>query len=255
TDTISWDIAREDILRDENGRIKTRPGGHGALILNLNNLQADIVFVKNIDNVQIAHNAKRELYWKKVLAGYALDLKQQRDNILLSIQQGEELSEKQHEWLRNLDIDKNADLGKALDRPLRVCGMIRNSGDPGGGPFWTKTALGHSRQIVEGPQIDIGNPDQKKVLESATHFNPVDIVCVLKDFRGEAYDLLEFVDPNTSFIADKFDDGRKVRALELPGLWNGAMAQWLTVFVEVPEFTFNPVKNVNDLLKPAHLGV
>ena len=140
-----------------------------------------------------------------------------------------------------------------LNRPIRVCGMVKNEGEPGGGPFWVKNENGAiSLQIVESAQIDITNKLQKNILKKATHFNPVDIVCAIKNYKGDKFNLLDFVDPNTGFISSKTRLGKSLKALELPGLWNGAMANWNTIFIEVPLDTFNPVKNVNDLLKPAH---
>ena len=142
---------------------------------------------------------------------------------------------------------------KILNRPIRVCGMVRNEGEPGGGPFWVLGKRGRSfLQIVESSQVDINDANQLKILESATHFNPVDLVCGTKDFKGKNFDLSKFVNKNTGFVVEKYKNGKPLKAFELPGLWNGAMAKWLTIFVEVPLITFNPVKTVNDLLKPAH---
>ena len=246
-----------------------RPGGHGALIDNLNELKADIVFIKNIDNVVIETQVEEVAKYKKVLAGKLLKLQEHCFKILKDLEAenpSETLNTEISEFLKNelfLGFKSGFDqlseeqkiqyLKEKLNRPLRVCGMVKNEGEPGGGPFLVKMENGESSlQIIEGAQIDKNNPDQKSVAENATHFNPVDIVCGLKNYLGNSFDLNEFVDPSTSFIAQKNKDGKPLKALELPGLWNGAMAKWNTVFVEVPVSTFNPVKTVANLLKPSH---
>lgn len=268
TDTIAADDSNE-AFRTEEGNLFFRPGGHGALIDNLNELQADIVFIKNIDNVVIEAQVEEVAKYKKVLAGKLLEL-QERCFKFLNDLETENPSEAQigkvSEFLKKelflgfrsgfdqLSEEKKLQyLKEKLNRPLRVCGMVKNEGEPGGGPFLVQMENGESSlQIIEGAQIDKNNPDQKKIAENATHFNPVDIVCGLKNYLGIPFDLNEFIDPATSFIAEKNMDGRPLKALELPGLWNGAMAKWNTVFVEVPVTTFNPVKTVTDLLKPSH---
>ena len=148
--------------------------------------------------------------------------------------------------------EKAASLFEKMNRPIRVCGMVKNQGEPGGGPFWVQNSKGESLQIVESSQIDMNDPEQKKIFESSTHFNPVDLVCGVKNYKSQAFNLLDYVDNETGFISQKSKDGRDLKALELPGLWNGAMADWISVFVEVPIETFNPVKTINDLLRPEH---
>ncbi|CAM4181852.1 DUF4301 family protein [Gillisia limnaea] len=268
TDTIAADDSNKP-FRTEEGTLFFRPGGHGALIDNLNELKAAIVFIKNIDNVVIGTQLEEVAKYKKVLAGKLLKLQERCFKFLKELE-AENASgapiEKISEFLKNelflkfksgfdqlSEEEKLQYLKEKLNRPLRVCGMVKNEGEPGGGPFLVKMENGESSlQIIEGAQIDKNNPDQKKIAENATHFNPVDIVCGLKNYLGISFDLNEFVDPSTSFIAEKDKDGKPLKALELPGLWNGAMAKWNTVFVEVPVTTFNPVKTVSDLLKPSH---
>ncbi len=216
TDTIAVD--EDNVPFRSEGKIVFRPGGHGALIENLNDIDADLIFIKTIDNVCPDRMKGETARYKKALAGYLL--------------------ERQAEG--------------ADDRPIRVCGMVRNEGEPGGGPFRVQNDDGTlSLQIAESSQIA---PEQKHLMREATHFNPVDLVCGVRNRRGEKYDLLQFVDPRTGFISTKSKDGRALKAQELPGLWNGAMAHWETIFVEVPIATFNPVKTVNDLLRPQHQG-
>jgi nicotinamide riboside kinase len=267
TDTIAVD-AENKPFRNEKGMLVFRPGGHGALIENLNAIEADVVFVKNIDNV-IQNNIQQISFYKKALAGVLIDLQHQIFDYLKVLDNQEMNLEGINEilvFLRNqLNIELNDDFHKfklnnqistlkeTLNRPIRVCGMVKNEGEPGGGPFWVRSIDGSvSLQIVETSQVDLTNADQVKILSSATHFNPVDLVCGLKNYQNEKFDLKKFVDPNSGFIVHKNNGGIDLKAYELPGLWNGAMANWLTVFVEVPLFTFNPVKTVNDLLKPAH---
>ena len=255
-------------FRNENGQLVFRPGGHGALIHNLNTLDADVIFIKNIDNVIQNHIEETTLY-KKGLAGILLDLQQQIFQILNDIHNNKideecinttvSLMEKK----LNIDVidnfykytfeNKIEFIKNKLNRPIRVCGMVKNEGEPGGGPFWIRSSKGNfSLQIVESSQVDIANPEQAEILAKATHFNPVDLVCGTKNYRGEKFDLIEFIDNSTGFIVHKNTKGRELKGYELPGLWNGAMAKWITIFVEVPLVTFNPVKTVNDLLKPAH---
>ncbi|MGH7892009.1 MAG: DUF4301 family protein, partial [Thermodesulfobacteriota bacterium] len=268
TDTIAVDMENRPFIGDD-GKPVFRPAGHGALIENLNELGRDIVFIKNIDNV-VPDRLKEETYlWKKALGGYLLRLEGLVSGALLKLEGGgghkdvaRELGELERMGLE-ISIPEEAEkasrgaasahLASALRRPLRVCGVVRNEGEPGGGPFWVRGKDGRlSKQIVESAQVDMGAPGQKAVWGSSTHFNPVDIVCVLRDHRGIPYDLHGFIDRDAGFISVKSKDGRDLKALELPGLWNGAMAFWNTVFVEVPLMTFNPVKTVFDLLKPEH---
>jgi nicotinamide riboside kinase len=267
TDTVAVDNKNKP-FRNEKGMLVFRPGGHGALIENLNAIDADVVFIKNIDNV-CQNNITQISFYKKALAGVLIELQHQIFDYLKALDSHEISSEKISEvlvFLKNqLSIDLNDDFHKfklknqigklkeILDKPIRVCGMVKNEGEPGGGPFWVRGIDGKlTLQIVETSQIDLNNTSQLKILGNATHFNPVDLVCGLKNYQNEKFDLKEFIDPNSGFIVHKNNAGMDLKAYELPGLWNGAMANWLTVFVEVPLFTFSPVKTVNDLLKPAH---
>jgi hypothetical protein len=267
TDTVAVTMENEP-FRDENGEIFFRPGGHGALIQNLNDQDADLIFIKNIDNVVTPRNRNLLASYKKMLAGKLLELQEKAFDYLNRLEEGvseENLAEMaeflQKELNAGLSInfnelqkeEKTATLKNLLNRPIRVCGMVKNEGEPGGGPFWVTHKNGEiSLQIVESSQIDHENYQQSKIAQEATHFNPVDVVCSFKDFKGEKFDLAQFIDKETSFIANKTKDGKDLKALELPGLWNGAMAKWNTIFVEVPVETFNPVKTVADLLKPSH---
>jgi hypothetical protein len=267
TDTIAVSPNNEP-YRTENGRLVFRPAGHGALINNLNNLDADVLFIKNIDNVIQNHINEITLY-KKGLAGILLDLQQQVFNILKAVENDQIKESRIPEIIyfleEQLNIDVIEDFDKytlenklefivnRLNRPIRVCGMVKNEGEPGGGPFWVRSYKGNvSLQIVESSQVETSNAEQAGILARATHFNPVDLVCATKNYHGEKFDLTQFVDSSTGFIVSKNRNGQELRGYELPGLWNGAMAKWITVFVEVPLITFNPVKTVNDLLKPAH---
>ena len=267
TDTLAVDFKNKP-FRDENGRLFFRAGGHGALIGNLNQLDADIIFIKNIDNVIQDHIQKIALY-KKALAGILMEVQQQVFKYLHAIDAQEIQEENSDEILLflteklNINIPDNfyklslanriLRLRAVLNKPIRVCGMVKNEGEPGGGPFWVKEKGGSlSLQIVESSQVDFTNENQKKIFSDATHFNPVDLVCGIKNYKKEKFDLTQFVDHNSGFIVEKNTSGRDVKSYELPGLWNGAMANWITIFVEVPLITFNPVKSVNDLLKAAH---
>jgi hypothetical protein len=269
TDTIAADLNNEP-FREADGSLLFRPGGHGALIENLNELDADLVFIKNIDNVVPEQLLGPTLTYKKALGAMLLRLQKQAHHYL-RLMEGEQVSETIYYEARQFAIERlNTDsklipesapagvgrLKELLDRPMRVCGMVKNVGEPGGGPFWAKDpASGHlSLQIVESSQLDAEDPRQMALFRSATHFNPVDLVCAIKDYRGRRFDLKAFVDERTGFISHKSKDGKALKALELPGLWNGAMADWITLFVEVPLITFNPVKTVNDLLRDEHQG-
>lgn len=268
TDTIALTTNNEP-YREENGSILFRPSGHGALLENLNDLDADIIFIKNIDNVVTADFEEEAGQYKKMLAGVLLKIQEQafkyqedldKKNINKEdlIEIAEFLSQKMNvlistefkKYSREFQIEY---LAKKFNRPIRVCGMVKNEGEPGGGPFWVKEENGNiSLQIVESAQVDKKNKHQKEILKNATHFNPVDLVCGVKTYKGETFDLTKFVNPKSAFITMKTKVGKDIRALELPGLWNGSMAYWNTIFVEVPLITFNPVKTVNDLLKPQH---
>lgn len=260
TNTIAVTLENEP-FRDENGRLVFRPAGHGSLLDNLNDVDADLVFIKNIDNVIAEEYVDQIAYYKKILAGKLLALQNRVFNYAEQLQQ-ESSSEdliaevKSFMWneLHIKDLNQgNAELFTLLNRPIRVCGMVKNTGSVGGGPFWVADKSGvQSLQIVESAQIDLKDPSQRNVFHEATHFNPVDVVCGVRDFNGNKFDLTAFTDPNTGFITQKDHNGCEIKALELPGLWNGGMANWITIFVEVPLITFNPVKTVNDLLHKEH---
>lgn len=267
TDTIAVDMDNNP-FRNEGGSLLFRPGGHGALIENLNDIEADIVFIKNIDNV-VPDRIKEETYrYKKALAGVLLSYQREIFNYVKGLSETDDA-----EWILSVESFLESKLcvmppagyadysklkkihyllGKLM-RPLRVCGMVKNEGEPGGGPFWAKNSDGTtSLHVVESAQFDGENADQMRIMKDSTHFNPVDLICAPYNHEGEKYNLLEFVDPQAGFIAYKSKDGRELKAQELPGLWNGAMANWNTLFVEVPIVTFNPVKTVNDLLRANH---
>ncbi len=268
TDTIAVNMDNTP-FRNEDGSLLFRPGGHGALIENLNEQVADIIFIKNIDNVVTPENADSVTHSKKVLAGLLMKV-QQKAFLYAKLLNGHQVSNDQLEDIKqflqqnlnvrfadgydSLNINEQVKiLQDKINRPIRVCGMVKNEGEPGGGPFWIKDPHGNvSLQIIESAQIDTENDSQKALLKNSTHFNPVDLVCGVCDHQGKKFNLLNFVDPKQGFITEKTKDGKDLKALELPGLWNGAMAFWNTIFVEVATTTFNPVKTVNDLLKPSH---
>jgi hypothetical protein len=268
TDTLAVDMDNRP-FRDSEGSLVFRPGGHGALLENLNDLKGDIVFIKNIDNV-VPDRLKKEVYaYKKALGGYLVQLQDQIFSYLKRIHSGDndermlqEATEFTSEQLCSIPPQRSRSMSKqemvdflipALNRPLRVCGMVRNVGEPGGGPFWVEQRDKRSSlQIIESSQVDMGSKDQERIWTSATHFNPVDLVCGVRGVDGSPFDLRGFTDPDTGFISTKSKDGRELKALELPGLWNGAMANWITVFVEVPLATFAPVKTIVDLLRNEH---
>lgn len=272
TDTLSADQENRP-ARDAEGNLSLRPGGHGALLENLFHTGGDIVFIKNIDNIVPERLRAGVLAHRKALGGYMVRLQSRIFSYLRRLREGHDadlVEEAAHfvekrlgtalpESRRKPATDARELAAKAefliriLDRPLRACAMVKNEGEPGGGPFWVTGKDGVARvQIVEAAQVDVGVPQQRKILESATHFNPVDLVCGLRDAQGELFKLQDFVDPDAFLISTKSKDGKTVRILELPGLWNGSMAFWNTVFVEAPIETFNPVKTVNDLLRPNH---
>ena len=245
-------------FRRADGRLLFRPAGHGALIGNLGKIDADIVFVKNIDNITTDARRGDTVLYKKALAGVLLALQERIFEYLMALEvPGAELEPIAAFIENELCVKLPKDYGtpllrRVLNRPIRVCGMVRNEGEPGGGPFWVAGADGlETLQIAESNQIA---PEKRKLMRSATHFNPVDLVCSFRTSKGGRFDLREFVDPATGFISRKSDGGRELLAQELPGLWNGAMARWNTVFVEVPITTFSPVKVVTDLLRPEHQG-
>ena len=260
TDTIAVDLKNKP-FKNKEGNLVFRPSGHGALIKNLNEVDADIIFIKNIDNVTVEKHIDAVALHKKMLAGRLLQLQHTIFGYLESIVKDQVTEEKLSEiktflWkeLKIKEIPQTkTGIAELLNRPIRVCGVVKNTGAPGGGPFWVKNKEGQqSLQIVELSQIDISDPKQASIVEGATHFNPVDLVCGTRDFRGEKYNLTHFVDPLACFISNKTVEGAPIKALEAPGLWNGAMAHWNTIFVEVPLLTFSPVKDVNDLLDPSH---
>jgi hypothetical protein len=268
TDTLAVDMDNQP-FRDRDGALVFRPGGHGALLENLCDLSGDILFIKNIDNVLPDRIKGETVIYKKALGGLLIELQKtifgyverlmsreadqqlltevirfmkERLFVMIPERMGRQSVEEQVRFLLS-----------RLNRPLRICGMVKNEGEPGGGPFWVERPDGTcSLQIVESSQVDMGSAEQKKLLGSSTHFNPVDLVCAVRDFRGKPFDLRRFVDPDTGFISIKSKDGKELKALEHPGLWNGAMADWTTVFVEVPLQTFSPVKTLNDLLRKEH---
>jgi hypothetical protein len=268
TDTIAVDMNNNPFR--SNGELLFRPGGHGALIENLNSIDADIIFIKNIDNVTLDAYKQATIEYKSILAGLLIKV-QKKIFEFQAYLDSDDISDDQIQKMLNfcettlsvsnrfnpMDTRENkiAYLKMILNRPLRVCGMVKNEGEPGGGPFLCQNPNGTvSAQILESSQFDLSDETQKEILNSSTHFNPVDLVCAVKNYRGEKYDLTKFIDGNTGFISYKSKDGKELKALELPGLWNGAMSDWNTLFVEVPIDTFTPVKVVNDLLRPVHQG-
>ncbi|MEW6386456.1 MAG: DUF4301 family protein [Thermodesulfobacteriota bacterium] len=268
TSTIAVDLEGRP-FRLADGCLLFRPGGHGALLGNLHELQGDLVYIKNIDNVAPDRLREPSIVWQKILAGYLVRIQKKIADYLTQLHTaradrqllGEVKDFARHYLLLDLpaDLDRGSPrdqgefLFQALHRPVRVCGMVRNQGEPGGGPFWVRDRGGRlSLQIVESAQVDAASPEQRAIWEAASHFNPVMLVCGVRDFQGQPFNLQEFVDPEAVFISRKSQEGRELLALELPGLWNGAMARWLTLFVEVPLITFNPVKTVFDLLRPGH---
>lgn len=257
-------------FRKADGSLLFRPGGHGALIENLNDIDADVVFVKNIDNVVPDRLKDCTVRYKKLVAGILVSLQKRAYAYLERLDSGKYTMDDLREMLQFVQKElctKNPEtklledtelaiyLRRKLNRPMRVCGMVRNVGEPGGGPFLAYNADGtYSLQILESSQIDMNDPVKKAMFEKGTHFNPVDLVCAIKDYKGQPFHLPDYVDPQTGFISHKSKDGKELKALELPGLWNGAMSDWSTVFVQVPLETFNPVKTVNDLYRDQHQG-
>lgn len=270
TDTIAVDEHNMP-FRNADGSLVFRPGGHGALISNLNQLDTDLIFIKNIDNIVPDRLRPENLKYKMLLAGWLLNIQEYTFGFIEKLLKPDvnedmlhdaglfvqnELSCHVQESFSKQDKEvRRLKLLKVLNRPIRVCGMVKNQGEPGGGPFFVKDNMGSSSlQIVESSQVDMNDSGQKEIFSKSTHFNPVDLICGVRDYKGEKFNLHDFVDHNTGFISFKSKDGKPLKALELPGLWNGAMAKWNTVFVEVPLITFNPVKTINDLLRPEHCG-
>ncbi|MEX0275179.1 MAG: DUF4301 family protein [Flavobacteriaceae bacterium] len=268
TDTIAVD-PNNKLFRNGDGSLLFRPGGHGALIENLNEQDADIIFIKNIDNVVPDKNLEAVSNSKKMLAGLLLRVQEKAFALSARLEAAEVdeavLGESMDFLEKELNVrfienfeeytleEKTAIIRDKINRPIRICGMVKNEGEPGGGPFWIEDDKGRvSLQIIESAQIDKDHTEQFSILQNASHFNPVDLVCGVRNHKGEKYDLMNFIDVKQGFITEKTKEGRQLKALELPGLWNGAMAYWNTLFVEVPSVTFNPVKTVNDLLRPSH---
>jgi len=267
TDTVAVDMDNE-LFREADGSILFRPAGHGALLENLNDLQADIIFIKNVDNVVPDALRGPTIEYKKAIGGLLLGILEgikALDEQLQGEVSDDLLIQAEQELVAYLGFvpspayqllppeQKVVVIREVLNRPTRVCGVVKNTGEPGGGPFWCQDEEGNSTlQLVESAQVNPADEGQMNLFKGSTHFNPVDLVCATKDLQGRKFDLRNFRDMNTGFITEKTKDGRKLKALELPGLWNGAMAFWNTIFVEVPLETFNPVKTVNDLLRPAH---
>ncbi|MEN6319845.1 MAG: DUF4301 family protein [Syntrophaceae bacterium] len=269
TNTIAVDLENCP-FRDQQGRLVFRPGGHGALLENLNGIDGDIIFLKNIDNIVPDRLKAVTILYKKVLAGYLISLQKEIFRYLHLISNNELNENTLNELIvfckQKLHIvfplmfeglpfpERCSHILKKLNRPIRVCGMVKNEGEPGGGPFWVNEDDDtQSLQIVEENQIDARSQEQRTIWSSATHFNPVDLVCGVRNYQSQKFSLHEFVDKNSYLISQKSEKGKDLRALELPGLWNGSMAFWNTIFVEVPIETFNPVKTANDLLRPQHL--
>lgn len=267
TDTVAATLDNEP-FRNDDGSMLFRPGGHGALIENLNDLDADVIFIKNIDNVVPDRLKEPTVKFKKIIAGVLVSLQKEAFEYIKLLDSGKYTHQQLETIIRFLrdklnnynpelkyleDTELAIYLRKKLNRPMRVCGMVKNVGEPGGGPFLAYNQDGTiSLQILESSQIDKNNEEYMKMFKSGTHFNPVDLVCGVKDYQGNHFDLTKYVDPQTGFISSKSKNGKDLKALELPGLWNGAMSDWNTIFVEVPLETFNPVKTVNDLLREQH---
>lgn len=268
TDTIAVNV-KDEPFRNADGSLVFRPGGHGALIENLNDLKGEIIFIKNIDNI-VPDRLKGETYlFKKVLGGLLIKLQEQNFEFLEMLEDGNLLDEELDRirafaekelnifipdaYLGYEKMEKIDFLFNKMNRPMRICGMVKNEGEPGGGPFWIVDENDNeSLQIVEASQIDFTDESQQTIVNNSTHFNPVDLACGLRNYKGQNFDLHEFIDPETGFISIKSKDGKDLKAQELPGLWNGAMADWITVFVETPLITFNPVKTINDLIRSQH---
>lgn len=267
TDTVAATLDNQ-LFRTEKGDLLFRPGGHGALIENLNDLKGDLIFIKNIDNVTTDRNRMPTITYKKVVASYLIDLQDKTFCYLKTLENPEITEDVLYEifhfsWKQlQISFDHFEDLSprekrdvliRKLNRPMRICGMVKNEGEPGGGPFWTENTNGEiSLQIVESSQIDPKNHQQQDILKTASHFNPVDLICGVRNYKGELFNLKNYVDEETGFISEKSSGSKTLKAMELPGLWNGAMANWITIFVEVPIAIFSPVKTVNDLLRKEH---
>jgi len=267
TDTIAVDMDNSPFLED-NGDILFRPAGHGALLENLNEIDADIIFIKNIDNVVPDRIKGTTTIYKKAIGGLLYAVQEKIFQALYQLDAGindssislaesvleKELQARYPKDYTSYSMDEKGEyLRNKLNRPLRVCGMVENTGEPGGGPFWVSEEDGSlSLQIAETAQLDLENTSQHQIFKASTHFNPTDLVCAVRDYKGNKFDLLKFRDPKTGFITQKSKNGKSLKAQELPGLWNGSMSNWNSIFVEVPLITFNPVKTINDLLREVH---
>ncbi len=268
TDTIAVNLDNSP-FRENDDSLLFRPAGHGALLENLNDIDADLIFIKNIDNVVPDRIKQETIDYKKALAGVLIDLQQKIFAYLADLEYGtptlsdldeiglflqRKLFVEPYDFLEEKNPHEQAEYYfNKLNRPIRVCGMVKNQGEPGGGPFWCKNSdKTVSLQVVESAQVNLSDDNQKAIFANSTHFNPVDLVCATKNYKGEKFNLLNYSDPQTGFITEKSKDGKVLKAQELPGLWNGSMADWNTVFVEVPLITFNPVKTINDLLREEH---
>ena len=268
SDTIAVDLENRP-FREKDGRLLFRPGGHGALLYNLANIGGDLIYVKNIDNILPDRLREPTILWKKVLGGLLVEIQKTVYGHVRQLMEGSKDTEPiemamdfaknrllipEPKGFKQWSVEKKRDFVlNRLNRPLRVCGMVRNEGEPGGGPFWVEGKDGNlSVQIVESAEVDPQSNEQQAIWGSSSYFNPVDLVCAVKDFRGNPFPLKDYINAEAVFISQKSKDGRDLKSLELPGLWNGAMAEWITLFVEVPIATFNPVKTINDLLKPEH---
>ncbi len=268
TDTIAVDLENRP-FREKDGRLLFRPGGHGALLSNLANIGRDLIYIKNIDNVLPDRLRDPTILWKKVLGGLLVEIQKTVFRYVRQLKEGSRdagLFERAIDFAKNRlllpepkafkqwSVEKKRNfLLNRLNRPMRVCGMVKNKGEPGGGPFWVEGKDGSlSVQIVESAEVNSQSKEQQEIWGSSSHFNPVDLVCAVRDFRGNPFSLKNYVNPEAVFISQKSKEGRDLKSLELPGLWNGAMAEWITLFVEVPITTFNPVKMINDLLKSDH---
>lgn len=259
TDTIATDGEGQP-FRQPDGRLLFRPGGHGALLRNLEGSRGEFVFIKNIDNIVPDDRRDAILHWRRALGGLLIRLREESTALAARLASGEAGAETAASTFLAKELGENVKPGQAgaaleaiLRRPMRVCGVVRNTGDPGGGPFWVQGRDGRiTRQVVETAEIDAADPDQHAILDGSTHFNPTDMVCSLRDAEGKPFALQDYLDPSAVFIAEKSSGGRDLRALEHPGLWNGSMANWTTVFVEVPREIFQPVKAILDLLGPGH---
>lgn len=268
TDTVAVDM--ENNPYREDGKLLFRPAGHGALLENLNDIDADVVFVKNIDNVVPSSLRAETIKYKKVIGGCLVKVQGQIKKYLELLESGKYTMDDVREMIKFLhdtlnvrfENTKNLEdcelvlyIKNKLNRPIRVCGMVKNDGEPGGGPYIAYNNDGsRSPQILESAQFDMSKPESAELIKSGTHFNPVDLVCYIKDFKGNKFNLKNYVDKKTGLISEKSKSGTIIKALELPGLWNGSMSDWNTIFVDVPLATFNPVKTVNDLLRVQHQG-